>query len=175
MKIDDQPLRVQENKKRTLFLKFLRLNETLLQRRQLQNGLTAQGEKKEKKKETKDTVFSTQEHRTTRFDKKMNKKGESKKDEVDKSKPYLCPLCGQVNGHPKLFPPNKAGSGRTSLARCPKVKNAPQSKKLSMVLSVGGCQRCTSASHNQASCQMSPETPWLSHDCGGKQSSSIDC
>ena len=172
MKIDDQPLREQENKKRTLFLKFLRLNETLLQRRQLQNGLTAQGEKKEKKKETKDTVFSTQEHRTTRFDKKMNKKGESKKDEVDKSKPYLCPLCGQVNGHPKLFPPNKAGSGRTSLARCPKVKNAPQSKKLSMVLSVGGCQRCTSASHNQASCQMSPETPWLSHDCGGKQSNS---
>ena len=172
MKIDDQPLREQENKKRTLFLKFLRLNETLLQRRQLQNGLTAQGEKREKKKETKDRVFSTQEYRTTRFDKRANKKGESKKDEVDKSKPYVCPLCDQVNGHPKLFPPNKAGSGRTSLARCPKVKNAPQAKKLSMVLSAGGCQRCTSASHTQATCQMSPDTPWLSHDCGGKQSNS---
>ena len=142
-KIEDEPLRHQEDVKRKNFLNFVKLHETLLNRRLLQQGLGSTDKEKEKEKEKRrfDKVFSTQggDPRKTRFDKRAEKsKKESGKVESTESgrqgEIYSCKCCGKVGGHPKFFPASQSGRSRTSLARCPKFKE--HEDKLALIKSL---------------------------------------
>ena len=176
-KIEDKPLRYQEDVKRKNFLTFVKLHETLLNRRLLQQGLgsTDKDKDKEKEKEKKKFVFATQEAdpRKTRFDKKAekNKKESRRAGEEESGKQgeaYSCKCCGKAGGHPKFFPASQAGRSRTSLARCPKFK--AHEDKLALIKSLKACKMCLSTTHTHDKCLLDPSTPWLLHECGDSSS-----
>ena len=163
LEADGESLRVQENRKRELFIRFLKLHEGLLHRRLLQS--TIDDKDKIDKKEKREKVFNTKELRPTRFDKRNNKKDDKKDDKTNKDKTYNCVLCKQKDGHPRTFPASKKGTGQKSLARCPTFRSTEQSKKLSLVTSLNSCIRCLSTTHTVDSCFLNPTTSWLLHDC----------
>ena len=72
LKIDSEPLKFQEDRKRQMLVNFLRINESILHRRLLQSSITGQ-EKSQPKKEKRETILATAEVRSTRFDKRANK------------------------------------------------------------------------------------------------------
>ena len=72
LKIDSEPLKFQEDRKRQMLVNFLRINESILHRRLLQSSITGQ-EKNQPKKEKRETILATAEVRSTRFDKRANK------------------------------------------------------------------------------------------------------
>ena len=72
LRIESEPLRVQEDRKRQMLINFLRINESILHRRLLQTSLSSQ-EKAQPKKERRENVLATSEVRPTRFDRKSNK------------------------------------------------------------------------------------------------------
>ena len=177
LRIESEPLRVQEDRKRQMLINFLRINESILHRRLLQTSLTSQ-EKTQPKKDKRENVLATSEVRPTRFDRKANKGSVNKGDKVEDRKQnaddsgYRCVLCNQSGGHPKKFPPTKVNTGAKSLARCPTFKAESQEKKMDLVKKMSSCQRCLSTSHESDRCFLSPSTPWLSHSCAGGQTSS---
>ena len=158
-----ESLRVQENRKRELFIGFLKLHEGLLHRRLLQSSIDDKD--KIDKKEKKEKVFNTKELRPTRFDKRNNKKEDKRDDKTGKDKTYNCVLCKQKDGHPRTFPASKKGTGQRSLARCPTFRSTEQSRKLSLLTSLNSCCRCLSTTHTVDSCFLNPTTSWLLHDC----------
>ena len=156
MRIDAEPLKVQEDRKRQMLINFLQLNESILHRRLLQTSLNQQ--EKTPKKDRKENMLATSELRATRFDKRSNKGGFKKENkdqerrEKTEDKAYKCVLCNEAGGHPKKFPPSKMNTGMKSLARCPMFKAEDQEKKLELVKKMRSCQRCLSTNHEVDSC-----------------------
>ena len=163
LEADGESLRVQESRKRELFIRFLKLHEGLLHRRLLQSSIDDKD--KPDKKEKREKVFNTKELRPTRFDKRTNKKDDKTNKDKEKDKAYNCVLCKQKDGHPRTFPASKKGTGQRSLARCPTFRSTEQSKKLSLATSLNSCVRCLSTTHTVDSCFLNPTTSWLLHDC----------
>ena len=154
----------EEASKRRAFIKFVTLQEIFLQKRNIQTSLVEPQEKKDVKKGEKS--FKTQELRQTPYDKRqqrrMNEKKAGSSGKRGGGSDYKCTLCDQQGGHPVPTGP-KTGRSPTSLARCPKLRETHQGKRIELINSVGGCVRCCSSTHSVSDCAVKEDTPWLQH------------
>ena len=154
----------EEALKRRAFIKFVTLQEIFLQKRSIQTSLVESQEKRDTKKGEKS--FKTQELRQTSYDKRQQKRMSEKKagsgGKQSYGSDYKCTLCDQQGGHPVPSGP-KTGRSPTSLARCPRLRDTHQGKRIELVNSVGGCVRCCSSTHSISDCTVKEDTPWLKH------------
>ena len=156
----------EEALKRRAFIKFVTLQEIFLQKRNIQTSLVQTQEKKNGKRGEKSFKAQELPLRQTPFDKRQQKRMGEKKggsNAREGVKPgYKCVLCGQDGGHPVQFGP-KTGRSPTSIARCPKLKETVQGKRIDLVTSSNSCVRCLSSSHSVKDCRVPEDTPWLRH------------
>ena len=156
------PLDIQEDRKRELFIDFIKIHESLLHRRQLQNSLQG-GEGLGARPKEKEKIFQVQTRKTS-YDKKRDnaKQGGSSNLSV-----IECKLCKVKGGHPSKTKPNiTAPEFLTSLARCPSFHNTVPADRISLVLKLNACLRCLKTTHTVNSCKLPLETYWLkNHDC----------
>ena len=164
MELEGLPLRVMEEKKRTMFIQYIEFNESLIHRRLLQTAVQEKGEKPKDKVKTEKVFSTVSDLRKTKFDHKKDKKTGQPSASSRQKGQYECPLCGLKNGHPRTQDGPKKGSGAKSLARCPEFKNTAQPQKLALVFKLASCARCLSTTHEVESCFLSPAVPWLEHD-----------
>ena len=156
----------EEALKRRAFIKFVTLQEIFLQKRNIQTSLAQSHEKKNGKKGEKSFKAQELQLRQTPYDKRQKKRMGEKKNGNDSRevvKPGCkCVLCGQDGGHPVQFGP-KTGRSPSSIARCPKLKDTHQGKRIELVNSVNACVRCLSSSHSIKDCRIPEDTAWLRH------------
>ena len=155
----------EEALKRRAFIKFVTLQEIFLQKRNIQTSLVQSQEKKKKGEKS----FKAQElpFRQTPYDKRQQKRMGEKKGGSSNAregvKPgYKCVLCGQDGGHPVQFGP-KTGRSPTSIARCPKLRDTQQGKRIELVIASNSCLKCLSSSHSVKDCRIPEDTAWLRH------------
>jgi hypothetical protein len=158
----DASIDIQEQTKRSLFLKFIELHENLLRKRLLAKEVTKQLESKAAAKDPPSKNFSTVVRPLkTKYDKRQSKSNPLSPPSV--ATEYKCSLCGAVGGHPRIRPPNE-GASSTSIARCPKFREERQENKLAVIASLKACARCLSTTHQAEKCQLPRETHWLKHE-----------
>jgi len=148
--LEGQPIEVQEKEKQKLFTSFIKVQEQLLVRRQLQSAIMKEEPPK------KERVYAV---RTTKHEKRFSKPADSGASDGE----YKCPVCGERGGHPRTKGARIGFSSRT-VSRCKKFREMPQKEKLPLIKKLG-CERClTVGSHSIAQCQLPGSTEWLKHE-----------
>ena len=148
--LEGQPIEVQEKEKQKLFTSFIKVQEQLLVRRQLQSAIMKEEPPK------KERVYAV---RTTKHEKRFSKPADSGASDGE----YKCPVCGEKGGHPRTKGSRIGFSSRT-VSRCKKFREMPQKEKLPLIKKLG-CERClTVGSHSIAQCQLPSSTEWLKHE-----------
>ena len=152
--LDGEPVEVLERAKQKLFISFIKVQENLLVRRQLQGSILREEELP--KKEKAYTV------RTTKHEKRFAKPAEGGAAPAP-GEDYRCPVCSEKGGHPRTKGSRIGCSART-VSRCQKFREKPQGEKLALIKRLG-CERCMSVgSHSIQGCQLPADTSWLQHD-----------
>ena len=153
VELEEEPVEVLEREKQKLFISFIKIQENLLVRRQLQSSILKEDELSKREK-----AFTV---RTTKHEKRFAKPGEG--GAASGGEDYRCPVCSQKGGHPRTTGSRVGCSART-LSRCQKFRQKPQGEKLPLIKRLG-CERCMSVgSHGIQECQLPADTSWLKHD-----------
>ena len=152
--LEGEPVEVLEREKQKLFISFIKIQENLLVRRQLQTSILKEDELPKREK-----AFTV---RTTKHEKRFAKP-EGGGAAAFGGEDYRCPVCSQKGGHPRTTGSRVGCSART-LSRCQKFRQKPQGEKLPLIKRLG-CERCMSVgSHGIQECQLPADTSWLKHD-----------
>ena len=155
VELEGETVEVLEREKQKLFISFIKVQENLLVRRQLQSSIL-----KEEESPRKEKAFTV---RTTKHEKRFSKPVQGEGASVTEGEDYRCPVCSQKGGHPRTTGSRIGCSART-LSRCQTFRQKPQSEKLPLIKRLG-CERCMSVgSHGIQGCQLPADTSWLKHD-----------